>query len=104
MEKGPFDYDFWVYLWVLGVSSIGGVVNFVRNLRAGKTRPFNFIEFIGEIVTSGFVGLLTFWLCEWAKFPPLLAAPLIGITGHMGSRAMFMLEQIAERKFGKFGE
>jgi hypothetical protein len=48
-------------------------------------------------VTSAFAGLITFWLCEWAVVHPLLTAALVGISGHMGSRAIFKLERLAER-------
>ena len=100
MEKDPANYSFLTYAWVTGLATLGGAVNFLRKVKEGSARAVNFTEFIGELVTSGFAGLLTFWLCEAADFNKLLSAVLIGIAGHMGSRAIFMIEKWAESKFG----
>lgn len=101
MDKGPFNYDLITYAWVLLLSVWGGAVNFMRKLRSGKARPFNFAEFFGEVFTSGFAGLLTFWLCESAHFNQLWTAVLVGVSGHMGSKAIAHLEQWAETKLEK---
>jgi predicted CDP-diglyceride synthetase/phosphatidate cytidylyltransferase len=96
-EKDPTHYALLTYAWVVALSLLGGVVSFARKVREGVSRRFNVSEFIGELVTSAFAGLITFWLCEWAVVHPLLTAALVGISGHMGSRAIFKLEQFAER-------
>lgn len=98
---GPFDYSVLTYLWVMGLSALGGIVSFMGKLKSGAARAFNLTEFIGELFTSGFAGLLTFWLCEAARINPLLSAVLIGISGHMGSRAIFAIEQWATDRFGE---
>jgi len=87
-------YDLYTWLWVAALSLWGGTANFFRKLKAGAVRPFNFVEFIGEIFISGFVGVLTFFFCEAAKISPLVSAALIAISGHMGSRALFLFEQM----------
>lgn len=97
----PFGYDLLTYLWVIVLSLWGGVVNFFRKMKAGKARPFNITELVGELMTSAFAGILTFYLCEAASFSPVLTAALVGVSGHMGSRAIFHLEQIAESRLGK---
>lgn len=74
-------------------------MNFVRKLQQGHVRAFNFVEFIGEIVTSAFAGVITFWLCENANMSPLLTAAFVGVSGHMGSRAIFMAENWLKTKF-----
>jgi hypothetical protein len=92
-EKDPAAYDLLTYGWVLLLSLMGGVVAFLRKLREGHTRVFNLIEFIGELCTSAFTGVVTFYLCEAAQFPPVLTAALVGISGHMGSRGLFLIEK-----------
>lgn len=92
-EKDPAAYDLLTYGWVLLLSVMGGVVAFLRKLREGHTRVFNLIEFIGELCTSAFTGVVTFYLCEAAQFPPVLTAALVGISGHMGSRSLFLIEK-----------
>lgn len=96
-EKDPTNYELITYVWVLGLASLGGIVSFMRKLKAGNVRAFNLMEFIGEIVTSAFVGVITFYLCEAANMSQVLTAAFVGISGHMGSRAIFMLEKKLEK-------
>lgn len=99
-EKDPTNYSLITYLWVICLSAWGGTVNFMRKRKSGEARPFNLAELIGEIFTSGFAGVITFWLCEAAGIGGLITAALVGISGHMGSRAIFRFERWAESKFG----
>jgi len=98
-EKDPATYSLLTYVWVTGLAILGGIVNFMRKLKEGAVRKFNVTELVGELITSGFVGVLTFWLCEWANTDRLLSALFIGVSGHMGSRAIFLFERWAEAKF-----
>lgn len=97
--KDPFAYPFAVYGWVLLWSMAGGLVSFWNKLKTGAVRAFNVVEFIGEMVTSAFVGVLTFWICEYFSAPKLVSAVAISISGHMGTRAIFLLEQYAQKWF-----
>lgn len=99
-EKDPTSYTMLTYAWVGLLSAWGGAVNFMRKRKSGTARPFNVTEFVGELVTSAFAGVVTFWLCEAAGIAPLVTAALVAISGHMGSRAIFQLERWAEGRFG----
>ena len=79
-EKDPSTYGLITYLWVTGLAAWGGLVNFYRKVKSGETRAFNVVELIGEIATSAFAGLITFWLCEAAQFNPLAAVPMTVCT------------------------
>lgn len=96
-EKDPTNYSALTYLWVFLLSSWGGLVSFFRKYKEGKTRAFNIVEFIGEIVISAFVGVVTFLLCEAGNINHLVSAALVAISGHMGSRAIFIFERYAEK-------
>jgi hypothetical protein len=98
-EKNPFNYELITYCWVFGLSAWGGAVSFMRKMREGQTRPFNIMELIGELVTSAFAGMLTFWLCEAGSINPFIGAAFVGISGHMGSRAISLLEHYFAKKF-----
>lgn len=87
------------WAWVIGLSLLGGFVSFVRKVRAGHIRAWNFTEFIGEVVTAALVGIITFHLCKWLDYPQSLTAALVGISSHMGSRALFKLEHLFDAKF-----
>lgn len=100
LEKTPTNYSWLTYLWVIGLSSLGGVVSFVRKVRAGESRPYNIMEFFGEIVTSAFVGIITFYLCEHANMDQLMTAVLVGISGHMGTRAIYIFEKMLSERLG----
>lgn len=99
LEKDPTSYSFLTYAWVFALATLGGVVSFMRKFQKGHVRAFNIVEFIGEIVTSAFAGVITFWLCENATLPPLVTAAFVGVSGHMGSRAIFMVEDWLAKKF-----
>lgn len=98
LEKDPSTYSLITYAWVILLAAAGGAVNFIQKVRDGTSRSFNFTELIGEIFTSAFAGIITFYLCEWSGTPALLTAALVGISGHMGSRAIFRLEKFLEKK------
>lgn len=98
-EKDPTNYGILTYGWVLALSAWGGLAAWIRKRNEGTARPFNFMELVGEIFISAFAGLITFFLGESAGINPLITAALVGISGHMGSRAIFLLESWAERKF-----
>lgn len=101
LEKDPSSYSLLTYVWVFALAILGGVVNFMRKLQAGHARAFNLVEFIGELVTSAFAGVITFWMCEHAGMSPLITAAFVGISGHMGSRALFLFEGWLQNRFPK---
>lgn len=98
-EKSPESYTYLTYLWVFGLSALGGAVSFLRKVKDGHARAWNFAEFFGEIFTSAFAGVMTFYLCEWGGFAPLATAAFVGIAGHMGSKAIAHLEGFFEARF-----
>src|SRR5258708_1225060 len=98
VEAGVRAIDWVTWLWVIGLSSVGGGISFYRKLKQGHVRPFNIAELLGELSISAFVGLITFLLCKSAGINEFLTAALVGLTGHMGTRALMRLEQYLERK------
>jgi hypothetical protein len=103
LEKDPMTYGLLTYVWVFALSAWGGFVSFWRKLKDGKARPFNIMELVGELFTSAFAGVITFWLCQAAALDGLLTAALVGISGHMGSRAIAQMENWASKRFGVDG-
>ena len=92
------DYSFLTIVWVAGLSIVGGVANYARKVSERIIKRFSIVEFMGELFISGFAGIITFLLCESASVDLKLTAALVGISGHMGSRAIFMLEQFINKK------
>lgn len=96
-EKDPSNYPWIVWAWVFGLSLLGGTVNYANRVSKGLTTWRNIAALCAELLTSVFVGLLTFLLCEWQGFSSLLTAALVGVSAHMGTRALFQLEIIRNR-------
>lgn len=91
-EKDPMTYSLLTYIWVIGLSIWGGIAGYIRKLRTGVNTRFQLTDLIGEVVISGLVGVVTFWLCEASAINPLITAAMIGVSAHMGSRAIIMGE------------
>lgn len=98
-EKTITGYALLTYLWVLALSTWGGLVNYLSKIRAGHIARFNVTELIGDMFISGFTGVLTFWMCQAAGFNELTTAVFVGISGHMGARMIGKLESVMSRKF-----
>lgn len=98
-EKSPENYTLLTYFWVFGLSALGGLVSFIHKVKHGHAKAWNFAEFVGEIATSAFAGVMTFYLCEWSGFDQLATAAFVGISGHMGSKAIKLLEGFFESRF-----
>jgi len=95
-EKDPNTWSWITYLWIAGWSAIAGLVNFHHKVKQGATRWLNLSELVGELATSAFVGLTTGLFCQWAGMGLPATFALVGITGHMGGRAIFWIEKAAQ--------
>src|ERR1700748_1737331 len=94
-NKDPFGYSASTYLWVIGVALIGGAVKYLNH-----SNKFSFIVLVRDLVTAGFAGLLTFWLCEWTSISGPLSAVLIATAGLMGTRALREIENLYRLRMG----
>lgn len=86
--------------WVLTLSTWGGIAGYVRKLKQGMTKRFSLTELIGEIVISSFVGVITYFLCKSSGFDETITAAIIGVSSHMGSRAIYLIEILVRKKSG----
>jgi len=84
------------YAWLVLMGMVGGLVSFYQKVKTGAARWLNISELIGEMFTSGFVGFVTGLLCQAAEFSVPLTFALVGITGHMGGRAIFFVEHVGQ--------
>ncbi len=101
-EKDPLTYSLLTYVWILLISVWGGLINYYQKIKNGNVARFSIVEFIGELVTSAFAGVMTFYLCEAAGVPSVLTAGLVGIAGHMGSRTIYIFERILQKKLDPY--
>lgn len=96
----PLDIPVRDYLLVLAVSVGGGLVSWYGRVRRGEIAGWSLRNAIGETATSAMAGLLVFWLAKYLATPELLTIALVGIAGHMGGRAIALLEDWAQRRVG----
>ena len=101
MPEKFIDYPFITILWVSSLAAMGGVSSYIRKVRDKTIKRFSIVELIGEIFISGFVGIVTFLLCDSAGFDPRITAAIVGVAGHMGSRAIFIIEHMINKKFNQ---
>lgn len=98
VSKDPTSYSLITYAWVVALSAWGGTVRFIRKVRAGEMSLKQAAKsLIGEVLTSAFAGVLTFYLAEATNVTPLWTAVLVGVAGHMGGRSIEHIEMIFKR-------
>jgi len=96
--KSPENVPLITYLWVMALSLWGGISSNIRKIRNGSIERFSITELVGDIVISGGVGLLTYFVCDHYAVEGMLSAVFVGISSHMGTRAIYAMEiAIAER-------
>lgn len=89
--------EYFGYLWFIILAVWGGTVNYINRVRSERN-PFSLVELLGEWMVSGFAGLITAYLCAEMGFSFYLTAALTGISGHMGGRAIFIMERMLQSK------
>lgn len=105
VANDPLSYSWLTYAWVLALAAWGGIAGYIRRVKHRTNAHFSLAELVGEIVISGFVGILTFYLCQSANMTGPLSAAMVGAAGHMGSRALYFLEAILRDKLAQiFGK
>lgn len=95
-EKDPTTWGVATWMLALGMAFGGGAVNWYAKVKQGHARAFNIIELIGEIFTSGFVGLGVFMLMAAVDQPAGICAAAAGVGGHMATRLLFAIERAIE--------
>jgi amino acid permease len=85
-------------LFATGLAALGGMVQYFNKIDKNGV-PFSAVKLLIEVGTSGFVGIVSFELCDAAGFSWQLTAALVAISGHMGARALVLIENQVVRRF-----
>ena len=84
------------FCFAIALSCFGGVVSYLHRVdKNGLT--FSFFRLALEVFTSGFVGIVSFMLCDSAGLSWPTTAAIVAISGHMGTRALFIVERAGEK-------
>ena len=101
-DKDPTTWELGTWVLALSMALGGGLINWYARIKRGHARAFNFVELIGEIFTSGFVGLGVFmFLSSWDQ-PAGACAAAAGVAGHMATRLLFAIERAIERQLDAY--
>lgn len=103
-EKDPTNWTIATWYLASGMGVAGGFINWYGKVKAGHTRAFNIAELFGEMLISGVVGLGSYMAGDGLSLPPSLCAVAAGVGGHMGTRLVFLVEQMATKRLTKVGE
>lgn len=103
MNQDPTEYPLKQYGFMLAIALLGGLVSWITKVRKGEASAYNVMQLVGELATSAFAGLLAFWLCAYMNTPGPLMACLVGVAGHMGTRAISVFERWAEQRWSVTG-
>lgn len=87
------------YLWLVALALWGGTASYLSRIKRDKI-PFSMIELMGEWAISGFAGIITAYVCHSLGWDFYLTAACTGVAGHMGGRAIYLLERWVVRRWG----
>ena len=104
LDKPPHigGYDGWKPLIFMFLAFIGGFISFLEKSKQSDGRfDWNWRGLLLNVLTSGFVGFITIWGCEYLGTPWQLAGILTGIGGHMGAEALQLFSSVFRRWLDK---
>lgn len=96
--KGPLDISVRQYGFLLGIAVLGGFVSWLNKVMKGELAAANLMHLIGELCTSALAGLLAFFLMQWLGISEWLQPAIVGIAGHMGTKALQWGEESLKKK------
>jgi NhaP-type Na+/H+ and K+/H+ antiporter len=95
--QSPLDTPIGEYGLTLAVAVFGGVVSWIAKVRSGELPVWSLAQLIGEIATSAFAGMLTFWALRALHYDPNIIAAMVGMSGYAGSKLLAIAERTAQK-------
>jgi len=97
VHKNPLSYSLRDYGVILAIAMLGGFVRWYNAVRRGESAAYDLRILVGELFTSAFMGILTFWACEAMNVQPLITAAMAGMAGHAGVSGLLWAERVLKR-------
>jgi len=88
------------YAWFVFMGIWGGTVSYLE--RVAKTGKHNLFRLSIEWPVSAFTAIITAYACDYFDFSFATTSGLTGMAGHMGGRALFIIEKMIKNKIDKY--
>ena len=99
IHRSPLSYSLREYGLILAIAMLGGFVRWYNAVRRGESAAYDLRTLVGELFTSAFLGILTFWACEAFNVQPLVTAAMAGMAVHAGVSGLLWAERVLKRLF-----
>ncbi len=100
VSRDDLDLSLHTLIFIVGMSMLGGLVSWIAKVQKGIVPGWSLMHLIGELCTSAFAGFLCFLLCDSIGVSLKVTIGLVGVAGHMGTRAINAFESFAAKKWG----
>ena len=94
LSEDPTEWGVKTWLLILGLSSLGGVANWIRRRKIGAR--LSIMELIGEVTTSASVGITVFMLMTSLSYPLLACVAGSSVAGHFATRILFAVQHLID--------
>lgn len=82
------------FAWAFGIASLAGCVKFLQRYRSDDAPQWRWIQFGVQVLTAGFVGLVTTWLLSGWQVPDALRTFAIAVAGWGGGETIDFFQQV----------
>lgn len=96
LDKSPENYTLVTYLWLIFLSTFGGLIKFLRRVKGDRTGW----RFTLDILIAAFCGIVAFFLCEGLGADRMTSHAISGIAGNLGSQSLDVFKQMFKELFG----
>lgn len=86
---------------------LAGVVSFIEKMKLFRMKEFTWIGLffmvvglVCEAISSVFVGLMAFAICESYGIEQITSVAIVGLSAHMGTRAIMQMRKFLSKKLG----
>jgi|SRR6185312_11633190 len=82
------------FAWSFGIAALAGCVKYLQRYRADDAPKWKWLQFAVQLLTAGFVGLVTTWLLAGWQVPDSLRTFAIAVAGWGGGETIDFFQQL----------
>jgi hypothetical protein len=100
LSKNPTKWPLEMWWFAIAIALVGGMVG---HLDSNKNKPKSIKESCLESACAGYVGFLGFMAANSFGLDPGLCGVLSGVVAHKGTRALFLVWRVFNKKIEAIG-